>query len=95
MAESFDLALESLREDAEVALSTYLSALSNRLNEVMKVLSVVGALALPAVVIAGIFGTNFENLPWRDTSWGFAAMLGVMFGLAAGMGLYFKRKGWF
>ncbi|MES4793217.1 MAG: hypothetical protein C4321_09805, partial [Chloroflexota bacterium] len=54
-----DLALEELREDAEVALSTYLSMLNNRLSAVMKVLAVVGALALPATVITGIFGTNF------------------------------------
>jgi magnesium transporter len=90
-----DLALESLREDAEVALSTYLAVISNRLNEVMKVLSVVGALALPAVVVAGIFGTNFDNLPWRHTSWGFVGMIGFMVAMAGAMGLYFRRRGWF
>lgn len=90
-----DLALEGLREDTEVALGTYLSAVNNRLSEVMKVLSVVGALALPASVIAGIFGTNFDNVPGLHSNWGFAAMIGAMAGLAGSMALFFRRRGWF
>jgi len=90
-----DLALEGVREDAEVVMSTYLTALNNRLSEAMKVLSVVGTLALPAVVIAGIFGTNFDNVPGIHSNWGFLTMVVAMAGLAGGMVLYFKRKGWF
>ncbi len=90
-----DFALETLREDAEVALNTYLSVLNNRMNEIMKVLSVVGALALPAIVIAGVFGTNFDNVPGLHSNWGFLMMMGSMVGLAGGMALYFRRKGWF
>ncbi len=90
-----DLALEGLREDAEVALTTYLSAINNRLSEVMKVLSIVGALALPASVIAGIFGTNFDSVPGLHSNWGFVAMLGAMGGLATSMALYFRRRRWF
>jgi magnesium transporter len=90
-----DIALETLREDAEVALNTYLSVLNNRMNEVMKVLSVVGALALPAVVIAGIFGTNFDNVPGLHSNWGFLTMMASMAGLAGSMAYYFRRRGWF
>lgn len=90
-----DLALEGVREDAEVALSTYLSALNNRLSEVMKVLSVVAALALPATVISGIFGTNFDNVPGLHSNWGFGFMLGAMAAVAVGMWYYFRRRGWF
>lgn len=90
-----DLALESVREDAEVTLSTYLSTLNNRLSEVMKVLSVVAALALPATVISGIFGTNFDNVPGLRSNWGFATMLGTMAAVAGSMAYYFKRRGWF
>ncbi len=90
-----DLALEGIREDTEVALSTYLSAINNRLSEVMKVLSVVGALALPASVIAGIFGTNFDNVPGLHSNAGFFLMLGAMFGVAVAMAYYFYRKDWF
>lgn len=90
-----DLSLEGLREDTEVALSTYMSAVNNRLSEVMKVLSVVGALALPASVIAGIFGTNFDNVPGLHSNAGFFVMLGTMVGVAVGMAYYFRRQGWF
>jgi magnesium transporter len=89
-----DLALEGVREDAEMALSSHLSALNNRMNEVMKVLSLVAALALPATVIAGIFGTNFDNVPGLHSNWGFALMLGAMAMLASSMAVYFKRRGW-
>jgi magnesium transporter len=90
-----DMALEGLREDAEVALGTYMSALNNRMNEVMKVLAVVGALALPATVITGIFGTNFDDIPGLHSNWGFATMMAAMAGIAGGMAYMFHRRGWF
>lgn len=90
-----DLALEELREDAEVALSTYLSTLNNKMNEVMKVLAVVGALALPATVITGIFGTNFDEIPGLHSNYGFAVMVLAMGAMAGTMALFFKRRGWF
>jgi magnesium transporter len=90
-----DIALEAVREDAEVVLSTYLAAVNNRMNEVMKVLSVVAALALPATVISGIFGTNFDNVPGLHSNWGFVAMIVGMASLAGSMALYFRRRGWF
>lgn len=90
-----DLSLEGVREDAEVALSTYLSAINNRMNEVMKVLSVVSALALPAVVITGVFGTNFDNVPGLHSNWGFTFMLASMGGAAGSMAYYFRKRGWF
>lgn len=90
-----DLGLEGLREDAEVALSTYLSAFNNTVSEVMKVLAVVGTLALPASVIASIFGTNFENVPLLHQRLGFAMMIAMMGGVAGTMALYFRRRHWF
>lgn len=90
-----DLALEELREDTEVALSSYLSVLNNRLNEVMKVLAIVSALALPGTVITGVFGTNFDNVPGLHSNWGFALMIASIVGVAAGMAMFFKRRGWF
>jgi len=90
-----DLLLEEIREDTEVALSMYLSALNNRLSEVMKVLAVVSALALPGTVITGIFGTNFDNVPGLHSTWGFGLMMAAIAGFAGGMALYFRRRGWF
>ena len=77
-----------------MALSTFLTAFNNRISDVMRVLTVVGALALPASVIASIFGTNFENVPLLHERWGFGAMIGSMFVVAMAMAMYFKRKGW-
>ena len=90
-----DLALEELREDAEVALSMYLSTLNNKMNEVMKVLAVVGALALPATVVTGVFGTNFDDIPGLHSNWGFGAMVAAMTAMASGMAYFFHRRGWF
>ncbi|MBI2767341.1 MAG: magnesium transporter CorA family protein [Chloroflexi bacterium] len=89
-----DLALENVREDAEVVLSTYLSSLNNRMSEVMKVITVVAALALPATVITGVFGTNFDNVPGLHSNWGFALMVGAIVGVGGTMALYFHRRGW-
>lgn len=90
-----DLALEGLREDAEVALSTYLSAINNRLSEVMKVLAVVSALMLPSTVITGVFGTNFDNVPGLHSNWGFLLMILAMGAIGVGMGWFFRKRGWF
>jgi len=89
-----DLALEEVREDTEVALSMYLSSLNNRLSEVMKVIAVVSVLALPGTLITGIFGTNFDNVPGLHSNWGFAIMMAGIVGSAAGMGVFFRRRGW-
>ena len=90
-----DLALEELREDTEVALSMYLSALNNKLNEVMKVLAVVSALALPGTLITGVFGTNFDNVPGLHSQEGFALMIASIVGVAIGMAYFFRRRHWF
>jgi magnesium transporter len=90
-----DLALEGLREDAEVALSTYLSAVNNRLSEVMKVLAVVSALMLPGTLITGVFGTNFDNVPGLHSNWGFLIMIVSMAAIAVGMAIFFRRRRWF
>lgn len=90
-----DLGLEEVREDTEVALNMYLSSLNNRLSEVMKVLAVVSALALPGTLITGIFGTNFDNVPGLHSNQGFALMIASILGCAVGMGVFFRRRGWF
>ena len=79
----------------EVALSMYLSSLNNRLSEVMKVIAVVSALALPGTLITGVFGTNFDNVPGLHSNWGFALMMTGIFGAAGSMAWFFLRRGWF
>jgi len=88
--------LEGLRDLADGALSSYLSAVNNRMNEVMKVLSVVAVIFLPLTLIASIYGTNLEYSPFGlDLKAGFFLMLAVMLVIAGGLVLYFRRRGWF
>jgi magnesium transporter len=87
--------VESLRDLAESVLNTYLSAINNRMNEVMKVLSIVATIILPLTLIAGIYGTNFENLPELGWQWGYFGMLGAMAIIALGLMAFFRWRKWF
>jgi magnesium transporter len=88
--------VEALRDLSDAALQTYLSVVSNRLNEVMKVLTAGGAIFFPLTLISGIYGMNFtENqLPSFDWEWGFLFVLGLMGAIAFGLLYYFHRRRW-
>ena len=66
-----------IRERADTALATYLSAVSNRQNEFMKVLSIVATIFMPLGLVAGIFGMNFQYMPGLDFRWGYYAIWGL------------------
>jgi len=87
--------VESLRDLTESVLGTYLSAINNRMNEVMKVLSIVATIILPLTLISGIYGTNFENLPELGWQWGYFGMLGAMAIIALGLVAFFRWRRWF
>ena len=89
--------LDGLRDLADGALNSYLSALNNRMSEVMKTLSVVAAIFLPLTLVASIFGTNLDYNPWGLPGFegGFFLMIAFMLVLATAMILYFKHRGWF
>lgn len=87
--------VEGLRDLAESVLSTYLSSINNRMNEVMKVLSIVATIILPLTLIAGIYGTNFENLPELGWQWGYFGMLGAMAVITLGLIAFFRWRRWF
>jgi magnesium transporter len=88
--------VEALRDLADGALQTYLSAVSNRLNEVMKVLTAAATLFLPLTVITGVYGMNFEDnqFPSFGASWGFAAVVILMFLNSLLMLAYFRYRRW-
>lgn len=88
--------IESLRDLADGALNTYLSTVSNRLNEVMKVLTAAAAIFLPLTLISGIYGMNFSSnqFPAFGEPWGFAAVLAGMAAIAAGLLVYFRLRRW-
>lgn len=88
--------LESIRDVADSVLNTYLSAVNNRMNEVMKTLSVVTAIFLPLTLIASVYGTNLDySSAGLRYEHGFLLMLASMLALAGLLILYFRRRGWF
>ena len=87
--------VESVRDLAEGVLSTYLGAVNNRMNEVMKTLSVVASIILPLTFIASIYGMNFHNMPELDWDWGYFTVLGVMAAVAAALIAFFRARRWF
>jgi len=93
MIRIFDM-LDTIREILSGSLDIYLSTISNRLNEVMKVLTVAATILMTLSLITGFYGMNFRYLPWleaRDAVWVVLVVMAAIVGL---MLLWFRRKGW-
>jgi magnesium transporter len=88
-----DLA-ESYRDLIGGSLEAYLSVVSNRLNEIMKVLTIFSAIMLPLTFIAGVYGMNFENMPELHSRYGYYIVWALMILVAFGMLIFFWRRGW-
>src|SRR5215216_491856 len=88
-----DLA-ESYRDLISGSLEAYLSVVSNRLNEIMKVLTIFSAVMLPLTFIAGVYGMNFENMPELHSRYGYYAVWTLMILVALAMLFFFRRRGW-
>jgi magnesium transporter len=86
--------VEIYREMLSSMLDLYLSSVSNRLNEVMKVLTVISLIFMPLTFIAGVYGMNFKFMPELEWPWGYPFSLLIMAGTAVAMIFYFKRKKW-
>jgi len=87
--------VETLRDIITGMMDVYLSATSNRLNEIIKVLTVVGAIFIPLTFITSLYGMNFRFMPELYSPWGYPAVLLLMLALALSMLFYFKKKNWF
>lgn len=87
--------IESLRDIVLGMLDTYLSSLSNRMGEIMKVLTGIATVFMPLSFMAGVYGMNFDVLPGKELKYGFWFLLGVMLSVALFMFFFFKRKRWF
>lgn len=85
---------QTLRDRSDNALSTHLSSIANKQNEVMKLLSIVAAIFLPLTLLAGIYGMNFENMPELGWEWGYFAVLGFMGTVIAVLVWWFWARGW-
>lgn len=82
------------REMLSTMLDLYLSSVSNRLNEVMKVLTAISLIFMPITFLAGVYGMNFKHMPELEWKYGYLFSWIVMAGIGAGMFYYFKRKKW-
>ena len=92
--------VETYREMTSSLVDLYLSSVSNRMNEIMKVLTIIATIFIPLGFVAGLYGMNFDpeaspwNMPELGWYWGYPAALAVMVGIAVGLLVFFRRKGW-
>ncbi|MGD1941806.1 MAG: magnesium/cobalt transporter CorA [Leptolyngbyaceae cyanobacterium] len=93
--------LETYREVSSSLMDVYLSSVSNRMNDVMKLLTVISTIFIPLTFIAGVYGMNFDhsaspfNMPELDWYWGYPLCLGVMAAISIILVVFFWRQGWF
>jgi magnesium transporter len=93
--------VETYRELATGLMDVYLSAVSNKMNEIMKLLTVVSAIFIPLTFIAGVYGMNFDrakspvNMPELGWYWGYPFCLTLMAIVAGGLVFFFWKRGWF
>jgi magnesium transporter len=86
--------IETYRDILSGMLDIYLSSISNRMNEIMKVLTIIATIFMPLTFLAGIYGMNFKHMPELEWPWGYFALWGVMVVIAVVMLVYFRRRKW-
>jgi len=86
--------VESFREMLSSMVETYLSSLSNRMNEIMKVLTIISTIFIPITFLVGLYGMNFVHFPEIKWRWGYAFVWLLIVGSVGGMFVFFRRKKW-
>jgi magnesium transporter len=86
--------IETYRELAASLMDVYLSSMSNKMNEVMKFLTVISTIFIPLTFIAGLYGMNFKYMPELDWHWGYFGSLFLMAAIAGSLLYFFWRRGW-
>lgn len=86
--------VEMLRDLLTSTLDIYMTTVSNRMNETMKVLTVIATIFIPLTFIAGVYGMNFEHMPELKWPWAYGGVWLVMIGTAVGMVAFFRRRRW-
>lgn len=86
--------IDMMREISLSVLETSRSTLNNKMNEIMKLLTIISAIFIPVTFIAGIYGMNFKHMPELDYPWAYPATLLLMLAIIIGMIIYFKNKKW-
>lgn len=86
--------VEVFRETAVGLIDLYMNTASNKMNEIMKVLTIVSSVFIPLTFVAGVYGMNFHNMPELRLQYGYYLILGLMAMILIGMIIFFKRKKW-
>lgn len=86
--------IETFRDMSASLLETYLSSLSNKLNEVIKLLTIISTIFIPLTFLAGLYGMNFRFMPELQSPWGYPAVLVLMLLVVVVMMAYFRKKEW-
>ena len=86
--------LDTFREIAMGLMEIYHSSVSQRTNEIIKVLTILSSIFIPLTFIVGVYGMNFEHMPELEWQYGYYMTWGVMLAVAGGLLWYFKRNGW-
>jgi magnesium transporter len=86
--------VETYRDLLSGMMDIYLSSVSNRMNEVMKMLTIITTIFVPVTFIAGVYGMNFEYMPELHSKYGYAATWLVMITIIVSLLIYFRRKKW-
>jgi len=86
--------VETYRDILTGLLDIYISSVSNKMNEVMKVLTVFASIFIPLTFIAGIYGMNFEYMPELHWKWAYPALWSAFIAIPAAFLFYFKKKKW-
>lgn len=87
--------LDTYRELVTGSQEIYLTVVSNKMNEIMKTLTVIATIMMPLTLISSIYGMNFDNMPELHWEYGYFWVMGLMFITAMGMVMYFRSKKWF
>ena len=87
-------ALETYRDLLSGIMDIYLNTNANKMNEIMKVLTIMSSIFIPITFLAGVYGMNFENMPELRTQHGYYVLLGIMLTVVISLLFYFKRKKW-
>ncbi len=86
--------VESLRDVVGGLTDLYMTSISNRMNEIMKVLTIIGTIFIPLTFVAGVYGMNFEYMPELTVWYGYPTVMGVMLGIAVVLMYFFWRNEW-
>jgi magnesium transporter len=87
--------VEITRERLKDLTDLFMTKLNNRMNEIMKTLTIVGGVFIPLTFVAGVYGMNFQHMPELAWPFGYYGALGLMGAMAIGLIFFFRRKGWF